>query len=63
MADSKVQLMTIPEAAKALSIAEKTMWAWVHSRRVRSTLIGRCRRIPAEAIRQLVESGMTPAVQ
>jgi hypothetical protein len=37
------------------------VWNFVYSRRIRSVLIGRCRRIPASAIRELLERGTVTA--
>jgi excisionase family DNA binding protein len=56
-----VKLMTVPEAAAALSVSPKTLWAWIYSRKIGSTLIGRSRRIPVQAVHDLVERGMVPA--
>jgi excisionase family DNA binding protein len=58
-----VQLMTVPEAAEALAVSQKTIWDWVYSRRLSSTVIGRSRRIPAQAVKDLVERGMVPAIE
>jgi excisionase family DNA binding protein len=54
-------LLTIEEAAEALAVKQKSVWNFVYSRRIRSVLIGRCRRIPASAIRELLERGTVTA--
>jgi excisionase family DNA binding protein len=55
------EMMTVPEAAEALALSQKTIWAWVHSRQLSSVKLGRSRRIPADAVRELIERGMSPA--
>ena len=58
-----ISLMKVPEAARALGVTQKTVWDWIYSRKLSSTLIGRSRRIPAQAVKDLVERGMVSAVE
>ena len=51
-------LLTVPEAARILRISETTTWRRVRDGRLRSVIVGvRCRRIPMEAIRELLKAG------
>jgi excisionase family DNA binding protein len=58
-----IQLLTIEEAARALAVSKKTIWNYVHARRIGSVLIGRSRRIPMSSIQDLIERGTVTAVQ
>ena len=51
----KLQQLTISQAAKVLSRSEISIRRMIAARELSSTKIGRSRRIPAEAIRELVE--------
>jgi len=51
----KLQQLTIAEAAKVLRRSEISIRRMIAARELASTKIGRSRRIPAEAIRELVE--------
>ena len=48
-------LLTPVEAARRLSIARSTLYQLVLTRQVESVKIGRCRRIPLDALRAYVE--------
>jgi len=55
-------LLTVPEAAERLGIAEKTTWSWIYKRRLPIVrLSGRCVRVPSDAIDRLIEESMVPA--
>jgi excisionase family DNA binding protein len=57
-------LLTVPQAAERLGIAEKTAWAWVYARRLPVTRLGnRCVRIPAAALEQMVIQATIPALE
>ena len=57
------QLRSIKEAAERLAVSQKSIWNFVYSRRIRSVLVGRCRRIPESAIQELIDRGTVPAAQ
>lgn len=48
--DSAVVAFTVEEAARRLGVGRTTMYALIASGEVRSVLIGRLRRVPAEAL-------------
>jgi excisionase family DNA binding protein len=57
-------LLTVPEAAAELTISDKTLWAWIYSRRITVTRVGgHCVRIPAAEITRLVSEGTIPALE
>ena len=48
-------LFTIEEAAEVLSVGRSTVYDLVRTRLLDTVLIGRSRRVPASALRELVE--------
>lgn len=52
--------LTIPETADRLGISQKTAWAWVYERRLPVTRIGRCVRVPEDALEQMIERATIP---
>ena len=56
-------LLTVPQVAKQLGIAEKTCWAWIYARRLPVTRLGRCVRIPSDALDQMIEEATIPALK
>ncbi|MEU4656813.1 helix-turn-helix domain-containing protein [Streptomyces sp. NPDC023723] len=48
--DSAVVALTVEEAARRLGVGRTTMYALIASGEVSSVLIGRLRRVPAEAL-------------
>jgi excisionase family DNA binding protein len=48
-------LFTIEEAAEVLSVGRSTVYDLVRMRLLDTVLIGRSRRIPASALRELIE--------
>lgn len=48
------QLVTVDEAASALSIGRTTVYHLMNVGRLRSVKVGRARRIPADALAELV---------
>jgi excisionase family DNA binding protein len=48
-------LLTIPEAARVLSVGRTTMYALIDAGAIEVVHIGRCIRVPIEAIRLFVE--------
>ena len=49
-------LLTIPEAARALAIGRTTLYELIGERRIETVHIGRCTRVPVEAVRAFVEA-------
>jgi len=48
-------LLTVPEAARRLSLARSTLYALVLGGEIESIKIGRCRRIPLDALTDWIE--------
>ena len=46
--------VTMREAADLLAVSERTIWTMCNSGELPSVLIGRCRRIPMDALRRLI---------
>ena len=51
--DSRLAV-TMREAADLLAVSERTIWTMCNSGELPSVLIGRCRRIPMDALRRLI---------
>jgi len=51
--DSKMAV-TLREAAGLLCVSERTIWGMCASGQLRSIKIGRCRRIPMSALREIL---------
>ena len=49
-------LLTIPQAARALAIGRTTLYELIGERRIEAVHIGRCIRIPVDALRSFVEA-------
>jgi excisionase family DNA binding protein len=54
-------LLTVPEVAEQLALAEKTIWTWVAARRISVVRLGRAVRINTSELQRLIEEGTTPA--
>ena len=52
--DDSRMAVTLREAAGLLSVSERTIWGLCASGQLRSFTIGRCRRIPTDALRDLM---------
>ena len=50
------ELLTVPEVMTRLKLGRSTVYDLIRSRRLPSITIGRCRRIPADALRTFVAS-------
>lgn len=61
MKPSDNQLLTVRAAADRLGIAYKTCWTWVYERKLPVTRMGRCVRIPSEALESLIDEHTVPA--
>ena len=48
-------LLTVPDAARALAIGRTTLYELIAERRIEIVHIGRCTRIPVDALRTFVE--------
>jgi excisionase family DNA binding protein len=60
MALGNTKLLTVPQAAEALTLKPKTIRAWVAARRIVCVRLGSALRIPASEISRLIEEGTTP---
>ena len=54
--DTEPDLFTVAQVMARLQIGRHTVYDLIRSRRLRSVLIGRCRRIPATALRDFLNS-------
>jgi excisionase family DNA binding protein len=48
--------LTVAQVMARLQLGRHTVYDLIRSRRLRSVLIGRCRRIPAAALRDFLDS-------
>ena len=48
-------LLTVPDAARALAIGRTTLYELIAERRIEVVHIGRCTRVPVDALRTFVE--------
>lgn len=48
--------LTVPQAARALAIGRTTLYELIGERRIETVHIGRCTRVPVEAVRAFVEA-------
>ena len=49
-------LLTVSQAARALAIGRTTLYELIGKRRIETVHIGRCIRVPVEAVRAFVEA-------
>jgi len=49
-------LLTVPQAARALAIGRTTLYELIAERRIETVHIGRCTRVPVDAVRAFVEA-------
>ena len=56
-------LFTVPVAAGQLTVAEKTLWAWIAARRIGVVRLGRSVRVPASEVQRIIREGTTPALR
>jgi excisionase family DNA binding protein len=54
-------LLTINEAAEHLGIRPSTVRAWIGSRKIPMVKVGRCVRVPMEAVNRFIEANTVPA--
>lgn len=58
---SNVKLMKVPEAAAALSLSPKCMWAWIARKEIGVHRIGRNVRISHAEVERILAEGYEPA--
>ena len=51
-----LDLLTVAQVMARLQVGRHTVYDLIRTRRLRSVLIGRCRRIPATALREFLNS-------
>jgi excisionase family DNA binding protein len=61
MASENMKLLTVPQAAEALTLRPKTVRAWIAARRIACVRLGSAVRIPASEIVRLIEGGTIPS--
>lgn len=54
MTDQEALLLTVEQAARQLGLGRSHMYELLMAQRVRSVKIGRCRRVPAQALQQFI---------
>ncbi len=58
------ELLTVDEAAKAMSMKPKTVRAWIAARRIAVVRpMGWAVRVPLSEVKRIVEHGTTPALE
>ena len=55
------KLLTVPQAAEALTLRPKTLRAWIAARRIACVRLGSSIRIPESEIARLIGDGTIPA--
>jgi excisionase family DNA binding protein len=55
------KLLTVPQAAEALTLKPKTVRAWIAARRIACVRLGSAVRIPTSEITRLIGDGTIPA--
>lgn len=55
------KLLTVIEAAESLALKPSTVRAWLLRRKLPCVRVGRCVRVPAQAIAEFVERNTVPA--
>ncbi|MFJ7200870.1 MULTISPECIES: helix-turn-helix domain-containing protein [unclassified Streptomyces] len=53
--------LTIPEVMEALSLSRFKVYDLIRSRQLKSIKIGRCRRVPADALRTFIDHQLEDA--
>ncbi|MEU2536619.1 helix-turn-helix domain-containing protein [Streptomyces iakyrus] len=54
MTTATPELLTVPEVMARLRLGRSTVYDLIRSRRLLSITVGRCRRIPADALRDFI---------
>jgi excisionase family DNA binding protein len=55
------QALTVPEVMEALSLSRFKVYDLIRSRQLKSIKIGRCRRVPADALRAFINDQLEEA--
>ncbi|MFE4423899.1 helix-turn-helix domain-containing protein [Streptomyces sp. NPDC056817] len=55
------EALTVPEVMKALRLSRFKVYDLIRSKQLRSIKIGRCRRVPADALRAFIEDQLEEA--
>ncbi|CAL9424577.1 hypothetical protein SUDANB58_01921 [Streptomyces sp. enrichment culture] len=55
------ELLTVPEVMERLRLGRSTVYDLIRSRRLPSITVGRCRRIPAWAVRDFINNELEAA--
>ncbi|TRV82146.1 helix-turn-helix domain-containing protein [Streptomyces sp. 130] len=55
------QALTVPEVMEALRLSRFKVYDLIRSRELKSITIGRCRRVPADALRTYMETQLEEA--
>ncbi|MFD5069984.1 helix-turn-helix domain-containing protein [Streptomyces sp. NPDC058369] len=53
--------LTVPEVMEALHLSRFKVYDLIRSRELKSITIGRCRRVPAEALRTFIDNQLEEA--
>jgi excisionase family DNA binding protein len=56
---SKKTLLTVPQAARRMTISDKSTWRMVYSRKLEVVRIGRCVRVTQESVDAVIDGGTT----
>ncbi|MCX4415351.1 helix-turn-helix domain-containing protein [[Kitasatospora] papulosa] len=55
------EVLTVPEVMRALRLSRFKVYDLIRSRELRSIKIGRCRRVPADALRTFIDHQLEEA--
>jgi excisionase family DNA binding protein len=59
--ESKMRLLTIPEASERLGLKPSTMRFWIWTRKIEHVKVGRAVRLSEDTIHQVIQRGTVPA--
>lgn len=57
------KLLTVNEAAHQLGVKPATVRSWIWKRQIEYVKVSRSVRIPAEAVKKMIERGTVPALE
>ncbi len=57
---SKKTLLTVGQAALRMTVSVKTTWRMVYAQELEVVRIGRCVRVTAESVDDIIDDGTTP---
>ncbi|MEU7068697.1 helix-turn-helix domain-containing protein [Streptomyces narbonensis] len=61
MTTATAELLTVPEVMARLKLGRSTVYDLIRSRRLVSLTIGRSRRVPADAVRDVIDNQIEEA--